>query len=130
MLTDMLDIELIEKVISTADNIEGLDRSALKVMMIRNLCTTKKFIMVDIDNDKVTSFMFATIESLDGQDVCFIQACASSKEGMVQVILDNLIKWSKNAGLKKVVFMTKRNPLAWERKYKFNKSYSVMERSI
>lgn len=130
MVTDVLNVEMIEQIMNNAGKIEGISRDTLKQMLMGALFNENKFIISDIDDGKIRAFLFATIEKLDGSDVCFIQACYSDKDGVVQMLLNQTIQWSKNLGLTKIVFMTKRNPKAWERKYKFSKSYSVMERVI
>lgn len=119
----------IEMIILDAIHIAGIDVEVLKKMISDSLLENK-FIIADIDNGQMKAFMFATVESLDGQEVCFIQACHSVKNGSVQVMLDKCIEWSKKLGLEKIIFMTKRNPRAWERKYKFNEIYHVMAREI
>lgn len=119
----------IEMVVVDAINIHGIDINALKNMISDSLLE-KRFIIADINNGQMMAFMFATVETLDGKDVCFIQACHSAKDGSCQIMLDKCIKWAKGLGLDSMVFMTNRNPKAWERKYKFSKIYSVMQRDI
>lgn len=130
MVQNVLDIETIDKIVNSSSKIEGLDRNTLKRMILGSLFNDQKFMMADIEDGQMRAFLFATIEVLDGEDVCFIQACNSDKAGSVQIILDKLIAWCVGLGLKRMVFMTKRNPLAWERKYKFSRKYHVMERVI
>lgn len=74
--------------------------------------------MAEIEEGKPVGFMFANVQQLDGENCAFIQACFSKKKGNVQVMLDKLISWSKEIGIKRMVFMSKRNPKAWQRKYK------------
>lgn len=130
MLAPVTEIETLDLIVNSSGMIEGLDRNALKDMIIGSMFNDHRFIMADIENKKLRAFIFATIETLDGEDVCFVQACGSNKPGVVQVMLDKMISWSKELGLKRIVFMTKRSPRAWERKYKFSKKYYVMERAI
>jgi len=125
-----LDLNVIEVITESSENIEGMTKEALKMMLIRNMCSNDKFVMYEIEGGKLKAFMFATIEGLDGQLVAFIQACYSEKEGSVQVMLDKLINWSVDRGIKKLMFMTKRNPKGFERKYKFNQTYTVLQREI
>lgn len=119
----------IEMIVNNAIQIDGLDVDVLKQMIIDS-SLERKFVMADINDGQMKAFMFATVENLDGQDVCFIQACHSVKDGSVQVMLDKCIAWANEQGLKRIVFLTKRNPEAWERKYKFNEIYHVMAREI
>lgn len=125
-----LDLRAIDVIINSSGMIEGLDRETLKKMILGSLFNDKKFIITDIENDKLRAFTFATVETLDGEDVCFVQAHHSNKQGMTQIMLDKLISWSKGLGLKRIVFMTKRHPKAWERKYQFTRKYYLMERAI
>lgn len=129
MIKSVNDSKTIEMIIVNAVKIAGIDVEVLRKMILDSL-QERKFIIADINDGQMKAFMFATVENLDGQDVCFIQACHSVKDGSVQVMLDKCIGWSKNLGLEKIVFMTKRNPRAWERKYKFNEIYHVMARKI
>jgi len=130
MITSKIDLDIINTIINQSGRIQGVNRETLKQMLVGSMFNDDKFLLSDIEDGKMRAFLFATVERLDGEDVVFIQACHSDKDGTVQTILDKLIFWAKDLGIKKLVFMTKRNPLAWQRKYKFCKTYSVMERSI
>lgn len=130
MIIPVLTLEDINQVINNAGDIIDLDRNELKRMVLGSMFNDEKFIMADVDEGKMKAFLFATIEVLNGEDVCYIQSCSSKKQGSVQEMLDKLIVWAKQRGLKRLVFMTQRNPLAWQRKYKFNQTSFVMQREI
>lgn len=129
MISNISDSKSIEMLLVNAVKIAGIDVDVLRDM-ISDSEREKKFIIADVNDGQMKAFMFATIETLDGDKVCFIQACHSVKNGSVQVMLDKCIEWAKKLGLSRVLFMTKRNPKAWERKYKFNEIYHVMAREI
>lgn len=98
--------------------------------MIESLYESHRFMMADMDRTVCKGFMYATVEQFDGENSAFIQACYSEEDGNVQNMLDKLIVWAKKLNLRKLVFMTKRNPDAWHRKYKFNPIYTVMQREL
>lgn len=130
MITTDLDIDTVDLIINSSGNIEGFNRFTLKQMILGNAFNDRKFLIVDVDKGELQAFTFATVETLDGEDVCFCQAHYSKKSGVTQIMLDKLISWSKGLGLKRIVFMTRRNPKAWERKYKFTRKYFLMEKEI
>lgn len=123
-------METVELIVRGAIKIVGTDRNVLKRMILGSLLDEHKFIMADIDDGKLRAYMFATIENLNGEDVCFIQSCYSDKAGVVQKMLDKCIKWCNGLDIHRMVFMTQRSPRAWSRKYKFSLKSYVMEREI
>ena len=123
-------MDIIKKAIDKASIIEGVSRETLFGMVVDSIGKENKFIMIDVENEEVLGFMFATIEWFDGRNVCFIQACYSVKDGNVQIMLDKCIEWTKKFGLNRIVFMSKRNQEAWNRKYGFNNIYTVMEKVL
>lgn len=130
LIQQVYDMETVELIVRGAVKIVGVDRNALKRMILGSLLDDQKFIMADREGDKLRAFMFATIENLNGEDVCFIQSCYSDKKDAVQQMLEKCIKWSKGLDIKRIVFMTQRSPNAWARKYKFKLKSYVMEREI
>jgi hypothetical protein len=117
-------IKEIEKEI---DKIDGM-RVQECINMLRQ--DQDAFIVSDIENDQTVGFMFATKEWFDGREVAFIQICYSYRNGGVDNMLDLLREWMINHRLTEMVFMTKRNPLAYQRRYKFNPVYTVMRKEI
>lgn len=130
MIIEVNDLHVVEAIVSQSDIIVDLDKEALRKMIIGSFLEEYKFIVADFENNKVVGFMFANVQQLDGENCAFIQACFSTRKGNVDVMLEKLIKWAKGLKIKRMVFMSKRNPKAWERKYKFKPIYTVMTRGI
>jgi len=130
LIEQVTDVETVELVVRGAVKIVGIDRSVLKRMILGSMLDDQKFIMADREGEKLRAFMFATIENLNGEDVCFIQSCYSDKPEVVQKMLDKCIKWCHGLDIHRIVFMTQRSPRAWARKYKFKLKSYVMEREI
>ncbi len=130
MIIDVDDLHMVEAIIKDVHIIVDIDREVLRKMIIGSFLEDHRFIVAEIEEGKPVGFMFANVQQLDGENCAFIQACFSKKKGNVQVMLDKLISWSKEIGIKRMVFMSKRNPKAWQRKYKFNPIYTVMTRGV
>ncbi len=128
VITD--NIGIIKKAIDNAIIIEGISRETLLQMVMDSIGANNRFIITDVEDGDIAGFMFATIEWFDGSNVAFIQACYSKKDGNVQVMLDKCMDWARGLGLSRIIFMSKRNPEAWNRKYKFDNLYTVMGRNL
>lgn len=122
----------IQDIIIIGNRIEDL--TAKKVNNLLEECGKRvedTLIVTDRVENKIRGIIITTIENIDNEDVAFIQLCVSNKKGNVNTMLDVVIDWAKNIqNVNKLYFMSKRNPKAWEKKYKFKEVYKVMKRSI
>lgn len=129
MIQDFISLDQVDKITRDANGLIGTDRDVLKNMLLTTLFIEDKFMMVDIEGE-IKAFMFATVEILDGEHVAFIHICYSKKSGAVDEMLRHLNKWASKRGIKRIIFMTKRNPRAFEKRYGFNDIYTVMEKKV
>ena len=116
-----------EEVIKGIKDIDGMKTESFMDMIDSE---DEAFVCSEYVNDKMVAFMFATEEEFDGQRTAFIQVCFSDKKGSVSKFLDLLKDWMNLKEIKHMVFMTKRNADAYERKYGFKEIYKVMHKEI
>lgn len=116
-----------EEIIKNISDIDNMNVIALKEM----LCDERdKFACSDYVGDKMVGFMFVTRETFDGNDSAFIQVCFSKRKGAVHQMLEELYKWMEERQIKKIYFMTNRNPIPFSIKYGFTPIYTVMYKEI
>lgn len=79
-------------------------------------------------------FLYCSSEQLDGKNVLFIHLCVIKPGDKQRALTNELIsfaeKYARSIGLGTMVFLTSRNPKAFERKYKFKLEYYMMTRKV
>lgn len=95
-------------------------------------------VYVDRDHsDVIRGFIFGTIEELDGDECVFIHLCVvkpleekHKERNLTLELVAKIEAWARERGIKTMYFMTRRNPEAFERKYKFHLEYYLMKREV
>jgi hypothetical protein len=125
---------LLNRVLDLAKNIPDMDTSVLGNMLTNALASKKAVILVSETREgELNGFAFATIENLDGEDAVFIQATYIKPEDEKYTGFEFMTKmrlFGKDNRLNNIYMMTKRNPKAYMRKYKFEFAYTVLRRRI
>lgn len=125
---------LIPKLIEMARQVPNTNIKALEKMLIEGMTSKDSNIIIDEKDDDVRGFIFATIESMEGEDCVFIQFCVikpQEEERYIGFELLNKIRlWGKERGLKYLYMMTDRNWKPFARKYKFSPHMMVLKRKI
>lgn len=106
------------------------DTEKLQRMLADISYVNDQFVAVSRDKDTINGMMIASVESFEGDLCAFIQYCFSKKSKEAGKMLEALKKWALERGLTRIIFMSDRNPLAWEKKYKFKEIYKVMQMEI
>jgi len=126
---------LLTKVIDLAKNIPDMDAVILSTMLTHALASKRALILIsETKEGEVNGFSFATIENLDGEDAVFVQATyikpGEEEKYIGFELLTKLRLFGKDNRLNNIYMMTKRNPKAYMRKYKFEFAYTVLRRRI
>ena len=91
--------------------------------------------------NEIRGFIFGTIEELDGDECVFIHLCVVKPEGhhlqekrmerqLTLELVAKIESWARERGIKIMYFMTRRNPDAFKRKFKFELDYYLMKREV
>ena len=123
---------LIPNILELAKGIDDVNQETLKELLIDCLQRKDAIILFSKKDEKLNSFLCATIEKLDGHDVVFIQSCfiKPGMNGTGNEILNRVRHWGKQQGVEYIYIMTKRNPHAFKRKYNFDFCYNMMKRKV
>jgi len=125
---------LIGKLIEMAKTVPNVPVDKLEQMMIQGLTEKDSKVFVDEINKEVRGFIFGTKESIDGEDVIFIQFSVIRPDKEEKHIgFELLLKmrlWAKENNIKWLYTMTNRNPKPYMRKYKFEFAYTMLKRRV
>lgn len=80
-------------------------------------------IIINEKDRDIGSFLYASIEEIDGEEAVFINACISEpkKADSVFELLSRLMKWAASKNLDKIFFLSNVHMEGFKRKYGFEK---------
>jgi len=125
----------IPRILELARKMPDLPVDSLEDMLIKGLSSEKSKILVDDKNGNLRGFMYASIETLDGQAVVFIQASyikpdQNGAKFIGHEFISKMRAWAREKNLKYLYIMTPRNPKPYTRKYKFEFYTYVLRRRV
>jgi len=124
---------LIPKLLEMAKAIPDLPIPELEKMLIGGISSPNSKILIEEKEDEIRGFLFASIESFDGQDCCFVQVCAvkpMNESHIVPELVHRIKLWAKEKGMEYIYFITKRNSKGFERKYKFDYYGAILRKRV
>lgn len=99
---------------------------------IRGLKDENSIIIVDEKDQELNGFLFASIEELEGNDVCFIHTCIINpkrKETGFEFI-GRLRKWCGEKNIKNIFMMSNTHIKGYSQKYKFETYATIMKLKV
>lgn len=89
-------------------------------------------VLVDEKDKEIKGFLFASVEELDGRDVCFIHTCLIDKKSPYTgfEFLSRLEKFCKERKLGEIDFITQRSKDGFEKKYKFKEKGILLTKEV
>jgi N-acetylglutamate synthase-like GNAT family acetyltransferase len=123
---------LIPRLLEMAKSIPDMPISELEKMLVGSISSHTAKIFVEEKEDEIRGFVFCSNEVFDGKDACFIQVCAIKplNENIGYELLHKVKMWAKDNKLEFMYFITKRNPKAFEKKYKFDYHGTVLRKKV
>lgn len=113
----------VSKILDLAKVVPDLPIDTLKNMVLTGINNKNTAIYIDNHNDDLRGCIYASIERWNGEDVGFIQLCVvkpiREEKYICFELLNKIRLWARLHNLKKLVFNTRRNYKAFERKYGF-----------
>jgi len=107
---------------------------ALEKMLIAGMGRKDSRVFVFEREEKIKAFIFATVEEFEGEDAAFIQFCVSipdaNERNVVNELLNRVRTWAGELGLSNMYFMTRRDPRAYARKYKFRHVKTIQKSTV
>ena len=124
---------LIPKLLELAELVPNLPIPELEKILINGISSPNSKILIEEKDDEVRGFLFASIESFDGQDCCFVQVCAvkpTCETNIVPELVHRIKLWAKEKQVEYLYFMTRRNSKGFERKYHFDFYGTVLRKKV
>ncbi|MFA6142518.1 MAG: hypothetical protein WC738_04395 [Candidatus Omnitrophota bacterium] len=122
----------INEILQLADNIPDMQVKALEKMLIDGITSKNAKILVQKIDGKITSFVYAAMMEYCGEDVILIPVCYinPSDKYIGHEFMTRLNRWAEEVGFKSLIMITRRNPVGFERKYKFKSIATVLKREV
>ena len=131
MIHDLTDKEVIPQLVKMAGELTPTPTRALHKMLIAMLDSPHAKIVVDENYGEIQAYIFASIETYNGEDSGFIQvACARAQSKSMPTLLQMVEEWCKGQGLKDIYFICYRNPEPFVRKYKFQSHAYILKKEM
>lgn len=132
MIQEIKESILLPQIVDLAELIPETPKEKFKDMLYNGIAHDDTVIIVDKKDSTIKAFLFATMENYQGEEVAFIQLCYIHPEAPASghEILNRLNIWAKKQGAKQLVFITKRKPRAYERKYHFEYAGKVLTKGV
>ncbi len=127
------------KIIEGHKDIFNIPKDKLDGYLTEAIKGENSVLFIDEKENKVVSFIYASIEEFNGEDRCFIHACVCGDKDKhtVHHFLGRVMQWAKDKGIKgkeKLMLITKIDgrfrDVLYRRKYKFEQKYILMTRDI
>jgi len=132
MIFHCTNVLYIPKLIELAKTVQDANHEALERMLVAGMGRKDSRLFVFEKEEKIKAFMFVTVEEVEGEDAAFIQFCVSipdaNERNVVNELLNRTRGWAGELGLRWIYFMTRRDPRAYARKYKF-RHHKTIQRS-
>ena len=125
---------LVSKIMALAKTIPDTPLDTLESMLLAGISDKDTAIYIEERNGEVRGFIFCSKEVWQGKPVAFIQFAVVKpipEEKYIGFELLTKIKlWAKDNGLTDMVFVTKRNPKVFEKKYHFKLDGYILKREV
>lgn len=124
----------VPKLVKLAEVVQGTPLEALKKFIYSTLNNDNTAAYMDWREPEVTGFIYATVETFDGERCAFIQFCVikpcKEDKSIGFELLTKVKTWAKAKGLKRIYFITQRNPRGFIYKYHFEMHGSVLKMDL
>ena len=132
MILEITNAFQLPAIFKMAEKIPNVKKSVMEEMLTKALSRQDAKIIADIQGNEYVGFIFASVESLNGEDIIFIHL-SYIKPGLVNSgheLLARLKLWSKFLGIKGLVASTHRSVKGFEHKYKFKYFSTLIRREV
>lgn len=124
----------INSLVEMSNGIVKTSTVELKNRLIGAIADKNGKVFIDKVDKTIRGFLYCSVENLDGDNVLFVHLCVVVPGEKQRLLTNELInqaeKFARSKNIKNLVFMTRRNPKAFERKYKFKLEYYLMTRKV
>lgn len=132
MVIEIKNPVLIPKILELASRIDKFEVDSLKNMLVDAITRDDSKILIEKKDEEVRGFLLSTVEFFNGEEVIFMQACYIEPDAPQagHEMLNKIRQWGEDLGLKNIYFISRRDPAAFLRKYKFDMVSHVLRRRI
>lgn len=125
-------IEPIADMVAERKELFKISRNKLVEYLIRGTKNETSIIFIDEKDKKLNGFFFASIEEIDGDDVCFIHACIvdPEKKHTCPEFLTRLRKWCVKSNIKKIFMLSNEHIKGVTKKYGFQHYANMMSLDV
>jgi len=125
---------LLPQIYKLLDNIKDAPKANLSRMMKDGLSNLNEIILAYLEDYTVKGFLYATVDKFDGERSVFIQAAYMEPNkkylGVTEAAFDKLCYWAKQKGINRMDIITTRVPEAFQRRWGFAYTGTLMKRRI
>jgi len=124
----------VPRLLKLAEIVPGTPIEELRKFIFATLNQSNACAYMDWREDEICGFIFATIETFNGEKCVFIQFCVikpySEDKHIGFELLTKVKTWAKKKGLNRIYFITQRNPKGFIHKYHFEMHGSVLKMDL
>jgi len=124
----------VPKLVKLAETVPGTPLEDLKRFIYSPLNQPNTVAYMDWREPEVSGFIYATVETFDGEKCVFIQFCVikpcRDDKHIGFELLTKVKTWAAEKGLNRIYFITRRNPKGFIHKYHFEMHGSVLKMDL
>lgn len=122
---------ILPKIMKLSEYLPETDPDVLEKVLTSSFARDDARLFVSQKDGEVNGFVFATIETFEGEPAVFIQTCVilpgDDSRNLGFQLLARLRAWARESGVRYLYFMTKRKAAGFARKYNFYEYATIMK---